>query len=555
MKNKTICFLQLTRFGDLIQTYQAAKSLLNKHPQIKLILVSRKQFSDPLNFLLKTVFSEIITVDFNNIFSDRSDFNITRNIVKNLLLRINSFDIDVLLNVSYSKSSNYLASLIKAKHKLGTRYSNEGIVEVCDQWSQHVFGNVMRGPYSPFNLVDIMKRQLGLELASTKSSSQTASNIVKEKRIAIHPFASNSKKHWPTRKWRELLFKILKDNKDVSISIFGSKSDQQNANDLTSDPLLLTFKSRITSYVGKTSIEESYNLLSEHSHFIGHDSMVGHLAKIAKLPTLTIALGTVRPIETVPYGENSFVLSPKTKCFPCFPSDSCQFFQCHSDISYQAASSIVSEFVNNTEHFSFEKVKESTSVFHLNGFNLGRSEFTNTGMIKLKQLDNNDKTSSEIFKEMLRVVWLYKFSEAEEANRLPTLSQTSFNELLSIAQSVQYLFELAEFGKKYSKDILIELAKESPSLELIKSQSLKIDEIDRLQELVTKTQPILSSIVDYFTVLKTNLQGETIVKMAENSYIVYSDYAVICSALFDLLTKTLSDHKLKSNKTAVSATR
>ena len=77
--------------------------------------------------------------------------------------------------------------------------------------------------------------------------------------------------------------------------------------------------------------------------------MVGHLAALFNTPSLTISLGSVRPQETTPYHQNAYNIAPKTKCFPCFPSDACAGFQCHHDIPHQAISGSIKMLIAKNE--------------------------------------------------------------------------------------------------------------------------------------------------------------------------------------------------------------
>ena len=59
IKQKTICIVQLTRFGDLIQSMQAVSGLLaDKDEEYRIILVARKRFSKHLKFLTDQYFEQ-----------------------------------------------------------------------------------------------------------------------------------------------------------------------------------------------------------------------------------------------------------------------------------------------------------------------------------------------------------------------------------------------------------------------------------------------------------------------------------------------------------------
>ena len=56
---KTICLVQLTRIGDVIQVIQTAIRLKETRDDIELAFIGRERFSKPLEFLLKQVFDHI----------------------------------------------------------------------------------------------------------------------------------------------------------------------------------------------------------------------------------------------------------------------------------------------------------------------------------------------------------------------------------------------------------------------------------------------------------------------------------------------------------------
>lgn len=541
----TFVILQLARLGDIVQTYQSALDFKNQHPEVRLVLVARKSFAEPLFFLLKNVFDQIIQIDPSQLVSEGVE-NLEQLMLRSeeLLARINQEECDVLINFSFCRTSNYLASCIRTKHRLGTFIDKNNLVTVHDQWSQVVHTMTQRGPYCPYNLVDLFKNTLGIKPHITNPPPQTKK---KENILAMHPFTSHEKKHWDIKKWVEVIYSFLKNNPTYKVYLFGSKTDVDNMKLLREEPILQKFSKRIYSLVGKLTLEESFNKLADCKFFIGHDSLIGHLAKVAQLPTLTISLGTVREIETVPYGENSYVVSPKTNCFPCFPDTKCDFFKCHSDISHQAISGLINSFVNNGE-LSYQAIKDHISPFHLSSFNVFKGDFTNAGWMYLKDITENELRVRDIFKVFLRVSFSYKLEEVEENFPVPNLSASAYGRLKELKNGIKQLYELCEFGKKYSHYILQELVKENPSIEAIKDHSSKIEEIDNLMDLVRKTYGELAPVIDYYKVTKSNLIGSSLVEITESSYLVYNDNASVCSLLFELIDSTLSKSKHGHNQ-------
>lgn len=533
----TFAIVQLNRLGDLIQAHQAASDLRAQHPNVVIKLIARKEFYSPLRFLLDGTFNEVITLDKDRLLAD-ADGNLDQflQVISSFLEDPRLKNIDVLINQSFCQTSNYLMSLIDSKHKLGTKINHHNQVMVSDQWSQLVYSMVMGGPNCPFHLVDIFKNQFGLKERQNWVGAQR--HVGNEQTLAIHPFASQDKKHWKPQKWSEVLFKLLKDSPEITVKIFGSSKEVELSKQIINAPSLKRFADRIESFVGKASLKEVYEEFKNCSHFVGHDSALGHLAKESGLATLTISLGTVRVIETAPYGINSFVLAPKTKCFPCFPDTDCNFYQCHADLSYQAVTEIIRGFVVE-EDIDYKELQKQVSPFHLDSLSIYRFGPSNTGWYAAENIGDQHANFQESFRDILKVALTYKMEEIEENLSFPKITSQVSGQLKHLNSGIEQLYQLCEFGKKYSKDVIVEISKDDPSIERIKTLGNKVQEVDQLMDLLPKAYPLLRPITDFYKVMKSNLYGDNIVDISESSYLVYDDNGVLCSLLYELIGNTI----------------
>jgi hypothetical protein len=402
----------------------------------------------------------------------------------------------------------------------------------------------MRGTLNPYSLVDIFKSIIGVKPAEHKTAPVTTA---RNNTIIIHPFASHERKAWRAEKWVEILYRTLKENDSCTIQIVGAKNEVLKSQMITENPLLKTFGHRIQNLTGKTTLAELSMELKKAKLFVGHDSMVGHLAAINNTPTLTVSLGSVRPYETTPYHANAYNIAPRTKCFPCFPTDHCSYTQCHHDIPYQIVSASIKQLLEQKE-ITNEWMKGAISSFHLSSVHFYRARLSK-GQMSLESLIDNQVDSLDIFRTLYRVAWSFVISDHEENVPFPKLNQNTHRDLLDALTGLQHLFELSEFGKKYSRFILEEISSQTPSIARIKEYSKKIDEIDQLQSLVQKTSPNLAPIIDYFTIRKANLFGDNVVQLTESSFYAFEECASLCSILFELIENTIAEHKLTSGKT------
>lgn len=546
-KNKihTIAIIQLTRIGDLIQTAQSVSDLKSLHPEYRLILIARSQFAKPLRFLLEQYFDKIYYLNSSTLGLNSPDSNLKSSLASLELFfqELKNESIDALINLSFSKTSAYLSACIKANHKIGTYVDANNRQLINDKWSQVLFSTVMRGPLNPYSLVDLFKNIIGIKPIAPKEQLIIHSKIPN---IILHPFASSERKMWKQEKWVEIIYKTLKDNDKCTITIVGDKNEVLKSQLIVENPLLKQFSSRLVNLTGKTSIEELSSVVSTAQLFIGHDSMVGHLSSLFSVPTVTIALGNVRPHETTPYQANAIVLSPRTKCFPCFPSDQCAYTQCHHDIPYQIVNNIIKEKLNGGTIGS-DWVKKSNSGFHLSSVNIYKSHFQNS-YYNLENLSEGASEIHDLFRTFYKISWSFVVGDLEDNYPFPKLNQTTHRELLETLNGLQHLFELSEFGQKYSKYILEEISSQTPSISKIKEFSKKIDEIDNLQTIVLKTSPFLAPIIDYSKVRKGNLFGDNVVKLTESSYYAFEETAQISSVMYELLQNTIAEYKIIQGK-------
>lgn len=543
----TIALLQLTRLGDLIQTVQAVQNFKNAHPNYRMVLIARSQFAKPLSFALNKHFDAVYMLDTQSIFQDHETAGLSKSIngINSFLNEIKAEKIDALINLSFSKSSSYLTSLIPAVHKIGSFHDFNNKIQMNDKWSQILYSTVMRGALNPFSLVDLFKNIIGIK--HTEPTHATPANLSsRQNLIVVHPFASSDRKAWKAEKWVEVIYKTLKDNDKCTITIVGAKNEMLKSHVITENPLLKQYSTRLLNVTGKTSIEELSKVISQAKLFVGHDSMVGHLAALNSTPTLTISLGNVRPHETTPYQMNAYNLAPRTKCFPCFPSDSCAYTQCHHDIPYQLVSNIIKQLMTGAP-IDADWIKNANSSFHLSSVNFYRSRFQN-GQMTLDSLIGDQQDVADIFRTLYRVTWSFVMNNVEENFPFPKLTPTSHRDLLDAMTGLQHLFELSEFGQKYSRFILEEISSATPSIAKIKEYSKKIDEIDHLQAMVQKTSPYLAPIIDYFTVRKGNLFGENIVKLTESSYYCFEESAQLTSVMYELIQNTIAEYKITGSK-------
>ncbi len=545
---KHLVIIQLTRAGDLVQTLQAASEVKRDKPNIRLTLVARKHYADSLSFLLNQVFDSVVTIDTPKIFSTNLKGSLRE--IESLTDKVTSHSIDALVNLSFCKPSQYLCGILPADHKIGPWIGRDNQDNISDKWSQLLYSTVTQGPLNPFHLVDLFKLIIGVK---SKSDDVQKEPPKRKPWIIVHPFASTDRKRWKPHKWSEILYSLSKTYESHTLYVVGAPSEFEQSKSIFSGELIKTRKN-IINIVGQTNLKDVFDKLKVSQLFIGHDSLIGHLASVAKTQTLTLALGSVRPWETTPYGKDNLVLSPRAKCFPCFPQQSCDQYICHSDIPYQVVTNFAGVIIDKKD--LQKEISKTNNPFLTGSCRIHRTKFhAKSHLLDFDELDVKPGNTADILKPLYRMTWALLLGEMDESRDFPTLSKDAHGKLLNILDGLKHISDLSEFGKKYSLGIVEEVAKESPSLSKIKANSQKIDEIDNLLSVVKNSHPSLAPIIDYFNLARANLPGGNVVEIAQNSFFVYQDSALAAGIMNELVEKSVAEYKIKLNKNPNTATR
>jgi ADP-heptose:LPS heptosyltransferase len=547
MKSKKILVIQLTRIGDLIQTAVACEQFRLENPEKEIQLVCRKSFADGILFVLNKTFSKIHYISDEQ--HQANSLTTVSDLIKDIDKKIDSLNnesFDLVVNLSFCKTSSILSTLIRSESKKGLSFNADNPITINDSWSKYIYSNVLGTELSAFHLIDLYKYILGCKSFET-SKKQTSRKTESIKTIIIHPFTSNERKQWKFTKWVEVIYRLLKSDQASNIKIVGGKSDLKSADLLLASPILNEYKSRILNLVGIANLETVYTHLTDATIFLGHDSSIGHLAALAQVPTLTISLGTVRPIETSPYSNQAYVVAPKTDCFPCHPTTACSFFRCHNDVPFQLITALTEKITSTTNQL---EAFQPDNPFISSSCNIYKATFSNLGLYDLKPLSDQPVDRKSILRTIFRTAWLYMLEEKEEFKTIPKVSQNLVASFINTRKGISFCYELAQHGKDYSRYIIEELATNNPRVEELKSYSKKIDEIDDLFNTINATYPELKPIINYYLVLKGNLQGDNIVKISESAFYAYQDIGLLCSISDELILKICNEIKPTDSKRA-----
>jgi ADP-heptose:LPS heptosyltransferase len=181
------------------------------------------------------------------------------------------------------------------------------------RYAKRVYNNQLIASF----FIDNNKKELPhLNIIPTNIFERFNLDINKEY-ISIHPGTGIIEKHrrWDSLKYAELINKILYGNYNYIFLILGVPDEINICNDII---LNIEDKGSVISLSGKTSINETIEILSKSICLISADSGIMHIASAINLKTFSI-FGPTAISLAAPYWNNGKSISNLPPCAPCYP--------------------------------------------------------------------------------------------------------------------------------------------------------------------------------------------------------------------------------------------
>lgn len=540
LNGKNIAIIQLARSGDLVQTANAVRIAKQENPGAHFFLIAREQFVTPVAKILTEAFEDIILIQSIKKDNTQSLFEV-RTGLRDTLKSIEALQIDTVFNFTFTKASTYLMSLLKAKSKFGPYRNNLNQIEIKDVWGQYIYSNVLGNTVNPFNLVDLFSFALGVKkfkhpIAVRKSGTA----------IIVHPFASNDKKRWTTHKWINYLHHLSEEFNQTQIFIIGSNNDREECDHILDHQLIKNRK--ITGFLGKGS-EDILSLFQKTSLFIGHDSLLSHIAAYSQTPSLILSLGSVRPNDTSPYNDMAFNLAPRMNCFPCPLESKCDDYACHDKLDLSLVLNLSKEIYHNgsvTDDFLIKNFDRN----YMQQVDLYAHERTEDGLIQYK-LNQSLPNTKELFLHFYTVLWQFYLRDLSCNIPYSKVDPNELDTLYHYRLAAEKVKNLYQFACKYSEELGKDLQKQKIDKDKVTNLTIKLSEIDQMLFSVVNAYPYLGPLVNMFFVKKNNADGITPYEITISSQLTHYEAVNMCKALIELLEQTLIYNQYQDAKQEV----
>jgi ADP-heptose:LPS heptosyltransferase len=362
--NKNVLVINLTRFGDLLQTQPVFTGYKKKGYDVALVCLENFAGATCLLRDVDHVFplpgARLLALLDKSWPQALKELHLwARNIGDNL-------PISLVVNLTPSISARLLSRLFSGvktsesgepSRSVGFGLDELGFGYYSNNWAAFLQASSKARGCSPFNLVDIQVRAAELEPGdivfklkdpepgTVKKCQQNLNGLAPEGAKGFIGFqlgASDDKRRWPVAHFvrlAELLWPKLK----LCPVLFGAESEKGLADrfkQMSSGPYI--------DLIGQTDLVHLAGYLRQCKLLVTNDTGTMHLAAGLSVPIVAFFLATAQPWDTGPYLENSLCLEPKVSCHPCSFDQVCEHkFKCRKTIGPEVVFKAIESFLNS----------------------------------------------------------------------------------------------------------------------------------------------------------------------------------------------------------------
>jgi len=318
-----VLIINLTRFGDLIQTQPVISGFKSRGDRVGLVCLENFASAATLLAGVDRVFPfpgagllSALDEDWRLAVREATRFKASV---------LAGFPPDATVNLTPSVASRLLAFDLTPPDGTTVGFSVDelGFNADTSAWAAFLqMAGANRGA-SPFNVCDIFRRTAGLGregnslcLAAPGGEALEAagtllSRVRAEGYVALQMGASEDRRRWPVDRFVSAARTLWKREGLVPV-LLGTKAEA---------PLGERFASAadfpLVNTIGRTSLTGLAGVLLRSRALITNDTGTMHLAAGLGVPTCAVFLATAQPWDTGPYRAGNICLEPDMACHPC----------------------------------------------------------------------------------------------------------------------------------------------------------------------------------------------------------------------------------------------
>lgn len=419
MSVRKILIVNLTRFGDLLQTGPTIQGLKAMHPESEITVVVERNFADVCSGL--PGIDRIWPLDLDQLgrlmlVPSTDGLRAAYAMMAIEIERLRAEQFDLALNYSSSRMSAILMRLIGVADTRGWTATSDGFRVISHQWSRLFSAACLNRRQAPFNLVDYYQRAAGVTAGprtlrwDVPSAARAAAATFltaagwdgRRPLIAFQLGASRAVRRWPVASFVEV-GRRLANRIGATIVLCGGKGERAFAEEIGAG---LGAGEGVIDACGRTTIAELGGLLTRCDVLLTGDTGPMHMAVAVGTPVVSLFFGPALPVDTGPYAEDHLCLHAAPPCAPCDHNITCLDPFCRDLLEPEAvAEAVIARRAGDWAALAIAADRWA-------GFDWYRTTFDAAGFADVVRLGRRPSHRADVLRAAYRMLFLHEFDGA-----------------------------------------------------------------------------------------------------------------------------------------------
>jgi len=515
-----ILIVNLTRFGDLLQTSPAVAALRERHPATHLTLLADKNFADVCESI--PGIDRVYRVDLDHLGHLLVDGGErlceAYRYVEEVIAELRAARFDLALNFSSSRMTAVFMGLLGARETRGWSVSTDGMRVIRHPWACLFATMCLNRQMACFNLVDCYRAMAG-GLGATRRLLYEVSPPAREfadrsleqgglrtgeRLVALQLGASKAIRQWPKESFAALGRLLVEAGHRVVL--IGGGGDRPLAAEVAA-----RLGERAIDLCGKTRIPELAAVLARADALVTGDTGPMHMAAAVGTPIVGLFFGPALPFDTGPYGEDHVLLHAAVGCAPCNHNVSCLAPFCRTEITPEMAAAAVIHRIGG-DWGALDAVARASGEVRIY-----RSRFDRHGYFACEPLGGRPLAREDHLRRAYRATFLSVLEGMDVPRPAASPIETGpFRALSAMARS----------GADLAQQLALAARPRVPSVERLKQLAAEIEALDRTILEHGATHDDTGVLTQMFRFGKENLESEDVALLATQIGSLYRELEI-----------------------------
>ena len=292
ISNKSLCILRLSSIGDITHMIPVIKTIQTYSSKTDITwIIGKTEY-----YLVRNMDNiRFIVIDKSNLLET----------INKLFSLYTDHRFETLLHMQVSLRSNIISLFIRAKTKIGFDKNNSRNLHglfINDRISSSPKLHVMECFFRFLSKLGIEKRSYDRNINIKNIKNDVLAN---KKYIVFNPFTSSrifNYREWSLDNYKDVT-DYLSENYNIASVMVGGRSKYE-----LSQSKELESQTKLYNFVGKTNLDELYNIIKYSELYIGPDSGTLHIASMLEKPVIGL-YATSNPERTGPIANMEYVIN------------------------------------------------------------------------------------------------------------------------------------------------------------------------------------------------------------------------------------------------------